>query len=69
MLRKIRIILALVFFIGITMLFLDFTGTLHHWLGWMAKVQFLPAILAVNAAVVIILVVLAGGRRAWDAFS
>ena len=40
------------------MLFLDFTGTLHHWLGWMAKVQFLPAILAVNAAVVIILVVL-----------
>lgn len=58
MLRKIRIILALVFFIGITMLFLDFTGTLRHWLGWMAKVQFLPAILAVNAAVVIILVVL-----------
>lgn len=58
MLRKIRITLALVFFIGITLLFLDFTGTLHHWLGWMAKIQFMPAILAVNAAVVIILVFL-----------
>ena len=46
MLRKIRIILAAVFFTGITMLFLDFTGTLHTWLGWMAKIQFLPAALA-----------------------
>lgn len=26
-------------------LFLDFTGTLHAWLGWMARVQFLPAVL------------------------
>ena len=47
MLRKIRIILAAVFFIGVTLLFLDFTGTLHAWLGWMAKIQFLPAVLAV----------------------
>lgn len=56
MLRKIRIILACVFFIGITLLFLDFTGTLHAWLGWMAKVQFLPAVMALNAAVVALLV-------------
>lgn len=58
MLRKIRLILELVFFIGITLLFLDFTGTAHHWLAWMAKVQFLPAILALNAVVVIALLVL-----------
>ena len=57
-LRKIRIILAAVFFIGITLLFLDFTGTLHHWLGWMAKVQFLPAVLALNAIVIVLLLAL-----------
>ena len=57
-LRKIRIILATVFFIGITLLFLDFTGTLHHWLGWMAKMQFLPAILALNLIVVVALILL-----------
>ena len=48
MLRKIRTILAAVFFVLITLLFLDFTGTLHHWLSWMAKIQFLPAVMALN---------------------
>ena len=55
MLRKIRIILATVFFAGITLLFLDVTGAIHTWLGWMAKVQFLPAVLALNVSVVAIL--------------
>ena len=54
--RKIRIILAAVFLIGIMWLFLDFTGTAHAWLGWMAKLQFLPAVLALNAGVMIGLV-------------
>lgn len=58
MLRKIRIILASIFFAGITLLFLDFTGTLHAWLGWMAKIQFLPAALALNFAVVAVLLIL-----------
>jgi len=58
MLRKIRIVLALLFFIATTLLFLDFTGTIHAWLGWMAKVQFFPAVLALNAGVVITLVLL-----------
>ena len=58
MLRKIRIALAAVFFVCITMLFLDFTGTLHTWLGWMAKIQFLPAILAMNFGVVAALIIL-----------
>ncbi|MGM9846548.1 MAG: 4Fe-4S binding protein [Muribaculaceae bacterium] len=58
MLRKIRIALASIFFIGITLLFLDFTGIAHTWLGWMAKIQFLPTVLAVNLGVVLILVLL-----------
>ncbi len=58
MLRKIRIILAAVVFVVLTGLFLDFTGTLHAWLGWMAKIQFMPAILALNAGVIVALVLL-----------
>lgn len=58
MLRKTRIVLALFFFISVTLLFLDFTGSLHAWLGWVAKVQFLPALLALNVGVVISLVLL-----------
>ena len=58
MLKKIRVTLAWIFWIGITLLFLDFTGVLHHYLGWMAKVQFLPAVLALNVAVIVGLVLL-----------
>ena len=58
MLKKIRVVLAWVFWIGITLLLLDFTGMLHAYLGWMAKVQFLPAVLAVNVGVMVALVLL-----------
>lgn len=58
MLKKIRRTLAIVFLLCITLLFLDFTGTAHAWLGWMAKIQFLPAVLALNAGVILLLVVL-----------
>lgn len=58
MLRKIRITLATVFFAAVTMLFLDFTGTVHAWLGWTAKVQFMPALLALNVGVVVLLLLL-----------
>ena len=58
MLRKIRIVLAAIFFLGVTLLFLDFTGTIHAWLGWMAKIQFLPAVLAANVLVIAGLVIL-----------
>jgi len=57
MLKKIRVILATLCFVAVTLLFLDFSGTLHHWLGWLAKIQFLPAVLALNLAVIIILLV------------
>ncbi len=58
MLRTIRLAIALLFFISITLLFLDFTGTLHAWFGWMAKIQFLPALLALNAGIIVFLVLL-----------
>ena len=58
MLRKIRIALATVMFIGITLLFLDFTGTMHHWVSWMPKIQFLEAVLALNVVVIVALLVL-----------
>lgn len=59
MLRKIRITLAAICFVAVTLLFLDFTGTLHLWFGWLAKIQFLPAVLALNFVVIAILLVLA----------
>lgn len=58
MLRKIRIALASLCFVLITLLFLDFTGTLHTWFGWLAKIQFLPAVLALNLGVVVFLILL-----------
>ncbi|MBO7589058.1 MAG: 4Fe-4S binding protein [Bacteroidaceae bacterium] len=61
MLRKIRIASAFLFFTGITLLFI---GIGHNWWGWMAKLQFLPSLLALNFAVIagIILLTLLAGR-------
>ena len=56
--KKIRTTLAWVVFVLITLLFLDVTGTLHAWLGWLAKIQFWPAFYALNIGVVAVLVVL-----------
>lgn len=47
--------MAAVVIVLITLLFLDFTGTLHHWLGWLAKIQFLPAVMALNVVVIVAL--------------
>lgn len=58
MLKKIRIVLAALFFVAVSLLFLDFTGAVRAWLGWTAKVQFLPALFAANFAVVAALVLL-----------
>jgi len=52
MLKKIRIIAATAFFVLITLLFLDFTGTFHAWLGWLAKIQLVPAVLAHSAVLI-----------------
>src|SRR5574344_203753 len=58
MLKKVRTILAAICFIIITLLFLDFTGTIHAWFGWMAKIQFMPAIMALNVGVIVVLILL-----------
>ena len=58
MLRKIRLTLAVLLFAIITLLFLDFTGTIHAWFGWMARIQFLPAVLALNVGVIVLLAAL-----------
>lgn len=58
MLRTIRIVFALLFLFAATALFLDFTGTVHAWLGWVARVQLLPAIMAMNVVVIASLILL-----------
>lgn len=58
MLKKSRIAIAAIVFALITLLFLDISGALHTWFGWLAKIQFLPAVLALNLAVIAGLLVL-----------
>lgn len=55
MLRKVRISLAAVVFVLITLLFLDVSGTLHTWLSWLAHIQFWPALLSMNVGIVVAL--------------
>ena len=50
MLKKTRIVLAVLFLVGITLLF---TGIGQNCWGWMAKLQFLPSLLALNFAVIV----------------
>ena len=58
MVRKIRLTLAIIFYVCITLMFLDFTGGTHAWFSWMAKLQFLPAVLALNVGVIVLLIAL-----------
>ena len=58
MLKQIRQLFAALFFTGITLLLLDVSGRLHHYLSWMPKVQLLPALLAANFAIVAAIIVL-----------
>ena len=64
MLRRIRILLAAICVTALTLLFLDGSGTLHRFLGWLAKIQFVPALLSLHVAVVagLILLTLLFGR-------
>lgn len=58
MLKFSRRVLALIFFLGLNWLFLDFAGTAQGCVGWMAKLQLLPALLALNWVVVVAFVVI-----------
>ena len=57
-LRIIRIVLAVVMFLGISALLLDglaWSLGVTPTLGWMPKIQLLPAILALNVVVVVLI--------------
>lgn len=58
MLRKIRVLAAALVFVLILLIFMDFTGTAQAWFGWLAKLQFFPALLAVNGIAVAVVLVL-----------
>ena len=57
MLRKIRICLQVVIMVLVTMLLLGIGFRVHLWAGWVAKIQFLPALLALNFGVLALLIV------------
>ena len=48
----IRRVVAGLVLLAVTALFLDLSGAAHAWLGWLAKIQLLPAIMAANFAVI-----------------
>jgi len=58
MVRKIRILLAAFFYIAVTLLFLGVSWRINLWFGWVAKIQFLPALMALDFAVLAGLIVL-----------
>lgn len=58
MIRKVRIVLAVIVGIAITFYFLDFTGVLPSWLHVLAHVQFVPALLAGSVGIVLALVLI-----------
>lgn len=62
--RKLRIILASFFFIAVTLLFLGVSWKINLWLTWVAQIQFLPALMALNFGVLagLILLTLLFGR-------
>ncbi len=57
LLRLLRVLFASIVFVTLTLCFLDFTGTLQGG-GWLARIQLLPALLALNVAVVVGLLLL-----------
>lgn len=58
MLKKIRVTVSIVFIALITLYFLDFADLLPPSLHWLEKIQFIPALLAINIIIITGLVVL-----------
>ena len=57
MLRKLRICLQVVMMTLVTLLLLGIGFQVHLWAGWVAKIQFLPALLALNFGVLALLII------------
>lgn len=58
MLKKIRVTVSVIIFALITLYFLDFAGYLPKQFNLLTEIQFIPALLALNAVVLIALIVL-----------
>ena len=58
MLRKIRICLQLIMITLVTLLLLGIGFRVHLWAGWVAKIQFLPAVLALSFVVLACIIVM-----------
>ena len=57
MLRKLRILLQVVTLTLVTLLLLGIGFKVHLWAGWVAKIQFIPAMLSVSIGVLVLLIV------------
>ncbi len=57
-LRLARVVVASIVFAIMTLLFLDHGGHLNRMLGWLPKIQFWPAVLAVNVASLVLVIAL-----------
>ena len=58
MLKVIRVILAVICLLAVTFLFLDFTGIGVRYFGWLAKWQFIPALLSTAVVPLAVLILL-----------
>ena len=58
MLRKLRITLAIIMILMVTLLFVGVGYGVSHWAGWAARIQFIPALLSLPFVVPVIIVVL-----------
>ena len=56
--KKLRITLGVVFLLGITLLLSGLLPDAGRWFGWMAKLQVLPAVMALNVGIIIGIVLL-----------
>jgi len=57
MLKYFRIAVEVLSFLLITALFVDFSGTVVPFAGWLAKIQLFPAVLSLNVLVLVLLAV------------
>ncbi len=58
LLRAVRVALATICFVAVNLLLLGASWRLNIWLSWVAKIQFLPALMALDASILAALVVL-----------
>ena len=58
MLKKTRIAAGCLSLLAVTLLFLDLSDIARHYWGWMAKIQFIPALLSMNILAILFLIAL-----------